>query len=197
MPTFVVKLDQRTIADIPLRPGDMSIGRRPESDIYIDDQAVSAAHAMVFMLEGDSFIQDLKSTNGTFINNRRIFKHHLKHGDVVTIGRHELTYIEGEPATAACDELPARTEPKHPALFVLTGPGSGRRIDLTKPTTHLGKTGRGAGTINRTAQGYLLTEPGAKTPLLLNGKAVSPSGELLRSGDLIDLGESRFQFHFK
>lgn len=185
------------MAEIPVKPGDMSIGRHPDSDIHIDDPAVSARHARVFMLEGDSFIQDLKSTNGTFINHRRILKHHLKDGDTIVMGRHHLTYLEEPQGAERPDALGTMAEPKHPALFVLTGPGSGRRIDLVKPTTHLGKVGRAAGVINRTPQGYLLTASGIEDSVRLNGKPLGAGGEFLRSGDLIDLGESRLQFHFK
>lgn len=197
MPRFVIKRDQHVVAEVAVKPGDMSIGRHPDSDIHIDDPAVSATHARVFMLEGDSFIQDLKSTNGTYLNQRRILKHHLKDGDTITIGGHQLTYIEEPSASSSPDRLAIPPPPKHPALFVLTGPGSGRRIDLVKPTTHLGQVGRAAGIINRTPQGYLLTASGGDAPVRLNGKPISAGGEFLRSGDLIDLGESRLQFHFK
>jgi hypothetical protein len=83
------------------------IGRRPESDIHVDNLAVSGRHARVMTIAGDSFLEDLDSTNGTFVNGKRVKKHPLAAGDLVTIGKHSLRYVaEGgaaAPAPAAGD----------------------------------------------------------------------------------------------
>src|SRR4030067_181952 len=92
MAKMILKFNDVVIDQIVLKQGDMNIGRRPGSEILLDNRAVSGNHASIFTIGEDSFVQDLNSTNGTFVNNKRISKHHLDDGDVITIGNHSLTY---------------------------------------------------------------------------------------------------------
>lgn len=71
----------------------MTIGRKEDNDIRIENLAVSGHHAKLLTIFDDSFLEDLNSTNGTFVNGKPIDKHPLRNGDVITIGKHELTYI--------------------------------------------------------------------------------------------------------
>ncbi len=89
------ELDQETI----------TIGRKTDNDIHIDNLAVSGNHAKVLTILNDSFIEDLNSTNGTFINGEKIAKAALKHGDVITIGKHELKFINKAAASDNADEF--------------------------------------------------------------------------------------------
>ena len=98
MAKLVIKFNDTVIDQIVLKQGDVNIGRRPGSDILLDNMAISGNHASIFTIGEDSFIQDLNSTNGTFVNNKRIAKHHLENGDVVSIGNHTLTYINENAA---------------------------------------------------------------------------------------------------
>jgi hypothetical protein len=98
MAKLVIKFNDTVIDQIVLKQGDMNIGRRPGSDILLDNMAISGNHATIFTIGEDSFIQDLNSTNGTFVNNKRITKHHLQNGDVVSIGNHTLSYINENAA---------------------------------------------------------------------------------------------------
>jgi pSer/pThr/pTyr-binding forkhead associated (FHA) protein len=93
MAKFIIKFNDVVIDQVVVRPGDMNVGRRPGSDILLDNLAVSGNHATLFTVGEDTFVQDLNSTNGTFVNNKRITKHHLEHGDTITIGNHTLTYV--------------------------------------------------------------------------------------------------------
>ncbi len=93
MAKLILKFNDAVIDQIEVKPGDMAIGRRPGSDVLLDNLAVSGNHASIFTVGEDSFIQDLNSTNGTFINNKRITKHHLKNGDIILIGKHSIIYI--------------------------------------------------------------------------------------------------------
>jgi predicted component of type VI protein secretion system len=81
-----------------------TIGRKPDNDIQIDNLAVSGKHALIITILDDSFLEDLGSTNGTYVNGKLIKKHALKNGDVVGIGKHELKYIN-EHATADDDDF--------------------------------------------------------------------------------------------
>lgn len=93
MAKLIIKFNDVVIDQIVLKQGDMNVGRRPGSDILLDNLAVSGNHASIFTIGDDSFVQDLNSTNGTFVNNKRITKHHLVNGDVISIGSHSLTFV--------------------------------------------------------------------------------------------------------
>jgi pSer/pThr/pTyr-binding forkhead associated (FHA) protein len=82
----------------------VTIGRLPDNTVIIENPAVSGHHARV-VREGDAVIlEDLESTNGTFVNQKHVTRHTLQHGDVVLIGKHKLVFEDGEAAEA---ETPA------------------------------------------------------------------------------------------
>lgn len=237
MGKIIIKFNNEVIDHIDLRQGDMKIGRKPGCEIMIDNLAISGEHANIFTVGEDSFIQDMGSTNGTFINNKKITKHHLKNGDAVVIGKHTLVYLTESarardpddfaktviispaarepmeprpvptPAPPVASESPAITvetlnkdaPPKvdrHGALFVLSGVNSGKRIELMKKITNLGRTGKRAGTIAQIGDGYLLT-PGDDEHPMLNGKPIPKEGSRLKNGDLIEVAGTRLQFYLK
>ncbi|MGD8783582.1 MAG: FHA domain-containing protein [Thioalkalispiraceae bacterium] len=76
--------------NVNLQAGAISIGRADDNDLHIPDQTVSAHHARIFTYLDASYIEDLSSTNGTFLNGRRIQKHTLRPGDIIKVGRLEL-----------------------------------------------------------------------------------------------------------
>ena len=82
----------------------LTIGRKPDNDIPIDNLAVSGKHALVITILDDSFLEDLGSTNGSYVNGKLVKKHALKDGDVIAIGKHELKYVN-EHATADDDDF--------------------------------------------------------------------------------------------
>ncbi len=209
MSKLILKYNDEIIDEISLKQGDMTIGRRPGCDIVIDNLAVSGNHATIFTVGDDSFIQDLDSTNGTLINSKRITKHHLKHGDVVTIGKHSLIYVspkmekpvdefEKTVVLTAGKPMAKPDQQRSAAIFILSGANSGKRIDLTKSVTNLGRAGKPAGVINRSGERYLLmTAKGSTEIPKLNGKSVSATGDELKHGDIIEVGDARLQFNFK
>jgi hypothetical protein len=212
MSKFIVKFSNEVVDHIDIAQGDMKIGRRPGLEIHIDNLAVSGEHANVFTIGEDSFIEDLGSTNGTLVNNKKITKHHLKNGDSVVIGKHELIYAtdsgEGEmpssdndfaktviigpgsmpspssePAAGSRDS--GKQESRKGAIFVLSGANSGR-------------TGKKAGTITAGSEGYTLAPvSGSNENPTLNGRQVPASGALLKNGDIIEVAGTRLQFYYK
>jgi hypothetical protein len=77
----------------PLTAERMSIGRRPDSDIFLDDVTVSRDHALLVRRGGDFYLDDLGSLNGTYVNRHRIESHRLEDGDELQVGKFKLTYI--------------------------------------------------------------------------------------------------------
>ena len=97
--SLVLTLNQSVLGDFSLEKERLLIGRKPENDIQVDNLAVSGQHAAIITILNDSFLEDLDSTNGTFVNGKLVKKHALKHGDVITIGKHELKYVNDEATT--------------------------------------------------------------------------------------------------
>lgn len=97
--TLVLSLNQSVLGEFGLDKERILIGRKPENDIQVDNLAVSGQHAAIITILNDSFLEDLDSTNGTFVNGKLVKKHALKHGDVITIGKHELKYLNDEATT--------------------------------------------------------------------------------------------------
>ncbi|MGR8950135.1 MAG: FHA domain-containing protein [Gammaproteobacteria bacterium] len=99
MAKLVLSLNGAVQGEFSLNKERISIGRKPDNDIQVDNLAVSGKHALVITILDDSFLEDLGSTNGTYVNGKLIKKHALRDGDVVGIGKHELKYVN-EHATA-------------------------------------------------------------------------------------------------
>ncbi|GCL65139.1 FHA domain-containing protein [Pseudaquabacterium pictum] len=98
MGKLVVSLDGVVIKDVQITKDKTTLGRRPYNDIVIDNLAVSGEHAVLQMLGNDVFIEDLNSTNGTYINGKAIKKQMLAHNDTVEIGKYKIKYLVEEGA---------------------------------------------------------------------------------------------------
>jgi pSer/pThr/pTyr-binding forkhead associated (FHA) protein len=77
----------------PLDGDRMTIGRRPDSDVFLDDVTVSRDHALVVRRGDEYHLDDLGSLNGTYVNRRRIESHHLADGDELQVGKYKLTFL--------------------------------------------------------------------------------------------------------
>ena len=72
----------------------MTIGRRPDSDVFLDDVTVSRDHALLVRRNGDVYLDDLGSLNGTYVNRRRVESQRLADGDELQIGKYKLTFLQ-------------------------------------------------------------------------------------------------------
>ena len=104
MAKLVLSLNGAVQGEYELNQERLTIGRKPDNDIQIDNLAVSGKHCLIITILDDSFLEDLGSTNGTYVNGKLVKKHALKDGDVIAIGKHELKYIN-ENASADEDEF--------------------------------------------------------------------------------------------
>ena len=93
MGKLVVSLDGVVIKEVQITKDKTTLGRRPYNDIVIDNLAVSGEHAVLQMLGADVFIEDLNSTNGTYINGKAIKKQLLVHNDTVEIGKYKIKFL--------------------------------------------------------------------------------------------------------
>ena len=103
MARMILSLDGQTLAEYNMTKERYTIGRLPDNDIRVDNAAVSGHHSLIINILNDSFLEDLNSTNGTYVNGKLIKKHALRHGDVVTAGHHQLRYVDDQAANESED----------------------------------------------------------------------------------------------
>ncbi len=105
MARLILSLDSQTLAEYNMTKERYTVGRLPDNDIRIDNAAVSGHHSLIINILNDSFLEDLNSTNGTYVNGKLIKKHALQHGDVITVGHHQLRYVDDQADQAPDDEF--------------------------------------------------------------------------------------------
>jgi pSer/pThr/pTyr-binding forkhead associated (FHA) protein len=215
MGKLVVSLDGVVIKEVQITKDKTTLGRRPYNDIVIDNLAVSGEHAVLQMLGNDVFIEDLNSTNGTYINGKAIKKQLLAHNDTVEIGKYKIKYLvedsgdyektmvmrHGAGGGAAAPFQPAHigAVPASPgaaaaSIKVLSGAAAGRAVTLTKVVTTVGKPGVQVASITKRPAGYVLAHvEGVQRPLI-NGVPLSGETAPLNNGDLIELAGTQMQF---
>lgn len=223
MGKLVVSLDGVVIKDVQITKDKTTLGRRPYNDIVIDNLAVSGEHAVLQMLGNDVFIEDLNSTNGTYINGKAIKKQMLAHNDTVEIGKYKIKYLVEEGAdyektmvmrpgsgVGMATGVP-HTPYNHTApmpnvsaglpgtglaasIKVLSGAAAGKSVTLTKVVTTVGKPGVQVASITKRPTGYVLAHvEGAMRPSI-NGVSLVTDTAPLSNGDLIELAGTQMQF---
>ena len=101
MAKLILSMDGLVLKEITLSKERMTIGRKPHNDIQIDNLAISGEHAVLVTILNDSFLEDLSSTNGTYVNGQSVKKHFLQNGDVIELGKYRLKYVNEVPQQAA------------------------------------------------------------------------------------------------
>jgi hypothetical protein len=181
-----------------------TIGRLPDNDIRIDNAAVSGHHSLIINILNDSFLEDLNSTNGTYVNGKLIKKHALQHGDVITVGHHQLRFAEAAekagPAISATGKsraLDGAAAVKKAKLQVLSGAFAGREVELSKALTTLGRPGIQVAAITRRAEAYYIVHVDSGKPddyPLLNGTPIGAQATKLNDNDVIQLAGVKMGF---
>ncbi len=219
---LVLSLNASVLGEYTLDKERITIGRKPDNDIQIDNLAVSGQHAAIITILNDSFLEDLDSTNGTFVNGKLIKKHALKNGDVISIGKHELKYINEQatadddfektmiirPGMASHAAAQAKAEQAAPAapspdatvsgtplgkIQVLSGPGAGKELELKKALITLGRPGVQVAVITRRPQGYFITHVEGSHPVV-NGQSIGSQAHPLRDHDVVELAGVKMEF---
>jgi len=135
---MILSLDGQIIREFPLNKERMTIGRKPQNDIHVDNLAVSGEHAAIITILNDSFMEDLGSTNGTLVNGNPVKKHFLQSGDVIEIGKHKLKYVnEMQAASTPPSDLeqtmvlkrPPRTATPAPAMATAVATATTAQIE--------------------------------------------------------------------
>lgn len=100
---LILSMDGLVLKEIPLSKERTTLGRKPQNDIQIDNLAISGEHAVIVTILNDSFLEDLNSTNGTYVNGQPVKKHFLQNNDVIELGKYKLKYINETLSTTAQD----------------------------------------------------------------------------------------------
>jgi pSer/pThr/pTyr-binding forkhead associated (FHA) protein len=212
MPKMIVSIDEVVIKEVQLTKDRTTLGRRPYNDIVIDNLAVSGEHAVLQMAGGEVFLEDLNSTNGTYVNGKAVKKQQLQNGDGIEIGKYKIKFVGDGVADNFDKTMVVRARPAaatvhptaagdsmgmgafHAAIKVLSGAASGREVPLTKVVTTIGKPGVAVAAITRRQHGYVVHHvEGAGNPTL-NGSPIGSDPISLKNGDLVELAGTQMQF---
>lgn len=137
MPKLLLKFNAAVIKEIPFDKDSFSVGRKPDNDIVIDNPAISGHHCKISVQGGTYFVEDLESTNGTFVNEKRVKKSGLHHSDVVGLAKHALVFIEDAPPP----EAPAPAKAPEPAADATMMISPQKQAELVAAASSFSKTG--------------------------------------------------------
>src|SRR5688500_4202957 len=122
MVKLLLKFNAAVIKEYPFTKNEMTIGRKPDNDIVIDNPAVSGHHARIVKQANDYLLEDLNSTNGTFFHDKKIMKAILHNQDQVAVAKHSIVFInEDEVFKAPAAAGPAMSSD---ATIVMAAPSS-------------------------------------------------------------------------
>ena len=190
-----------TLAGLNVVLGDtMRLGASVSNDVQIPVDGVSREHARL-VRDGEIYwLEDNRSTNGTFVNGTQIQREALRHLDVLTLGRRiDLIFLSGDKQSAPAPEVDRLIDVK---LKILYGPETGTEVDIQKGETTLGRAascnivldspaiGRAHARIDRTAARLVLHDLQSSNGTFLNGTRIDGAA-LLKNGDVIGLARLR------
>ena len=196
MPKMIITLDGAAIKEVQLTKERTTLGRRLYNDIVIKHLAVSGEHALLQMVGQEVYIEDLSSTNGTYVNGKTVKKQLLQDRDMVEIGKYRLQYDKeaSRSGAAKVDDSNAGMAPINAAIRVLSGIAVGRELNLVKPVTSIGKPGVALATISRRPEGFAVAYVEGTVRPMLNGAAVGTDEVMLKNGDKIELAGTQMEF---
>ena len=188
MPKLVVSMDDVVIKEVQLSKDRTVLGRRPFNDIVLDNLAVSGEHAVFKMLGNDVVLEDLNSTNGTYLNGKAVKRQLLLDNDTIDIGKYKIKY------TDEVGDAPGPVTNLNAAIKLVSGPAAGRQVPLVKVVTTFGKPGVAVVAITKKPRGFVVTHAeGAKVPSV-NGAPMGADPVALKNGDLLELAGTQMQF---
>ncbi len=225
-PKLILKYQGAVLKECVISRDELTIGRKPDNDLVLDDASVSGHHARIVKIQAVFFVEDRQSTNGILVNGHKVERKQLRDADVVTIGKHRLVFLEeGKPVAPgpppAAEEsdktvvirsgefgVPAKARRKVGVLRVLDGKTERKEYRLTKQLSVIGSesdaavrlTGffapKSAAIIGRRGEGYALTIPERGKAVHVNELAVEGESDL-KDGDLIEVAGVKMHFSLR
>ncbi len=210
MPKMIVSIDGVVIKEVQLTKDRTTLGRRPYNDIVIDNLAVSGEHAVMQMSGNEVYLEDLNSTNGTYVNGKAAKKQLLANNDTVEIGKYKIKYVSeaanagfeqtmvikagsaGLPQPAAA--MPSAEPAKIAAIKVMSGAAAGREVPLVKVVTTIGKPGVAVAAITKRPHGFVVAHVEGASKPTLNGLPIGAEPVTLKHLDMLELAGTQMQF---
>jgi pSer/pThr/pTyr-binding forkhead associated (FHA) protein len=208
MPKLIVLIDGVVVKEVQLIKDRTALGRRPYNDVVLDNLAVSGEHAIIQMAGDDVFLEDLNSTNGTYVNGKAVKKQLLLNDDAIEIGKFKIRFINeahGSLAAASGDLVPPEAGSPHQAppgelgltsasIKVLSGAATGREVNLVKIVTTIGKPGQAVAAITKRPSGYVIAYVDGSSRPIINQQPIGDEPVPLSSGDVFELAGTQMQF---
>ncbi len=220
MPRLILSMDGLVLKEMALEKERTTIGRKPHNDIQIDNLAISGEHAAIVTILNDAFLEDMNSTNGTYVNGQPVKKHVLQNNDVVELGKYRLKFIaDGVGSPSEQDEAmsyaqavvtdgvlsgviaaaePATAAPAPSGMLgmiqILSGTHAGRTLELSKSLTTLGKPGTQVAVITRRPHGYFITHVEGTVFPVVNGRSLDAQAHRLNENDIIEIAGVKMEF---
>ena len=197
MAKIIITQAGEVLGEVELDKGRVTVGRHPQNDIVLDHRAVSGHHAAFTTTLTDAFLEDLGSTNGTFVNGERIRKRLLTNGDQIIMALFVIEFVGG-PRKVKPAPVPEGMAPRPlplASIEVKTGVNAGKKLSLSKPLTTLGTPGLLVVVIGRQTDGYFMRHTDGNTVPLVNGKEIGKDDCPLYDGDAIDLAGTSMLFN--
>ena len=209
MPKITVMMDGAVHSEVTLTKERTTIGRRPYNDVVIENLTVSGEHAVLIMEGKQVSVEDLHSTNGTYIDGKAVKRQVLRHGNVMDMGKYKVKFeasVEDDfdktmmykpravaPA-AAMPQAPLTMPELRGSIKVLSGAAAGREMALTKVVTTVGKPGVSVAAVTQRRHNFFVHHVEGNDRMTLNGDVVGDEPVVLKHGDRILLAGTEMQF---
>lgn len=211
MPRITVMMDGIVHNEVTLTKERTTIGRRPYNDVVIENLTVSGEHAVLVMVGNQVTVEDLHSTNGTYIDGKAVKQQVLRHGDVMDMGKFKVKFeamaedefdktmlykprVAAPAPAAAIPHVPLTLPELRGSIKVLSGAAAGREMALTKVVTTVGKPGVSVAAITQRRHNFFVHHVEGSDRLTLNGEVVGEEPVVLKHGDRIMLAGTEMQF---
>jgi hypothetical protein len=208
MPQLIASVKGVEVKHVYLTKDRTTLGRKEGNDIVLDTMVVSGQHC-AFDLVGvaDVFLQDLGSTNGTYVNDHMVRERtKLRDGDVIAIGPYRIKYLQASEApitgfgeTQAFSVGPDSIMPSQmQATFaVISGSSAGLEVPVVKAVTTFGRPGVAVVSVAHRRNGFFVTHLAGNSVPLLNGRPLGDDAVLLSDQDVLDLAGTQMRFQLR
>ena len=183
MAKVIITSENNLVQEVELAKERVTIGRKPYNDIVIDHRAVSGQHATITVMLEDAILEDLGSTNGTFVNGEKVFRKKLSDGATVNIATFELKYVASPPKPQPTGHIE-----------VMNGAHKGKRLALNKPLTTIGKPGEAVVAITYADGAYLASRIDGEAGPAINNAVLEEVPRRLVHGDVLNLAGTSMTF---
>jgi pSer/pThr/pTyr-binding forkhead associated (FHA) protein len=192
MAKLILSIGGSVLREITLTKERVTIGRRPDNDIVIEDLAISGEHAVIVTQDNDAFLEDLNSTNGTRVNGQPVRKHFLQDNDTIELAKYRILFTADDQQSrkdaggkiGQGDPL-LHDETTVAALRILTGTNAGKETRITKSITTIGCPEREIALILKQQNGFQIVHEKGKECPKVNGHSIGTAKWPISNGDVI------------